>query len=175
MTDMVVLAFDRIDTADKARNKLIDLNNQFLLRLDQVVVVERSDDGKVKIKDEHTLTGLGALGGAFWGLLIGIIFLVPAAGFVVGTVSGAIAGHFTKYGITKEYMQQIQAAIQPGQSALFVLADNVKADRVIPQLTEFQPRVLRTSLTAAQEAQLREDFGGVSASAPMSAPAPTTS
>ncbi len=173
MTDMVVLAFDGIDTADKARDKLIDLNNQLLLNLDQVVVVERRDDGKVKIKDEHRLTGLGALGGAFWGLLIGIIFLIPAAGFVIGTVSGAIAGHFTKYGISKEYMQQIQAAIQPGQSALFLLADNVKMDRVVPQLTELHPRVLRTSLTAAQEAQLKEDFGGASTSAPMSVPATT--
>ena len=173
MTDMVVLAFDGIDTADKARDKLIDLNNQFLLNLGQVVVVERREDGKVKIKDEHTLTGLGALGGAFWGFLVGLIFLIPAAGFVIGTVSGAIAGHFTKYGISKEYMQQIQAAIQPGQSALFLLADNVKMDRVVPQLTEFHPRVVRTSLTAAQEAQLREDFGGASTSAPMSVPTAT--
>jgi uncharacterized membrane protein len=162
MTEMVVLAFDGEDTADKARNKLIDLNDQFYLKLDQAVEVIRKQDGQVKIKEEPRLTGLGALGGAFWGLLVGIIFLVPAAGFVVGTVSGALAGHFTKYGITKEYMKQIDAAIQPGQSALFVLAENVKIDRVIPQLTEFHPRVLRTSLTTEQEAKLKEAFGGVS-------------
>lgn len=173
LTDMVALAFDGIDTAEKARDKLIDLNNQFLLDLKQVVVVERREDGKVKIKDEHRLTGLGALGGAFWGLLIGLIFLIPAAGFVIGTISGAIAGHFTKYGISKEYMQQIQAAIQPGDSALFILADNVKMDRVIPQLTEFHPRVIRTSLTSAQEAELRQDFGDASSAATMNAPAPT--
>ena len=133
----------------------------------------RKEDGQVKIKEEPRLTGLGALGGAFWGFLIGLIFLIPVAGVVVGTISGAIAGHFTKYGISKEYMQQIQAAIQPSQSALFLLADNVKMDRVVPQLTEFHPRVVRTSLTAAQEAQLREDFGGASTSAPMSVPAAT--
>ncbi len=170
MTDMVVLAFDGIDTADTVRNKLIDLNNQYLLNLGQVVEVVRKEDGQVKIKDEHRLTSIGALGGAFWGLLVGLIFLVPAAGFVVGTVSGAIAGHFTKYGISKEYMNQINAAIQPGQSALFILADNVKMDRVIPMLTEFHPKVLRTSLTTDQEAKLREAFGGAG-SAPMSVPA----
>ena len=162
MTEMVVLAFDGTDTASKARNKLIDLNNQYLLRLDQAIEVVRNPDGQVKIKDEHRLTGLGAIGGAFWGLLIGLIFLVPAAGFVVGTVSGALAGHFTKYGITKEYMQQIQAAIQPGQSALFILADNVKVDRVIPAMTEFHPTVLRTSLSLEQQAKLKEAFGGAS-------------
>jgi uncharacterized membrane protein len=166
MTDMVVLAFDGVDTANKAKNKLIDLNDQFLLKLDQVVEVVRNPDGQVKIKEEPRLTGVGAIGGAFWGLLVGLIFLVPAVGFVVGTISGAIAGHFTKYGISKEYMQQIQAAIQPGQSALFILADNVKADRVIPMLQEFHPKVIRTSLSLDQEAKLKEAFGGPTMTAP---------
>jgi uncharacterized membrane protein len=160
MTDMVVLSFDGVDTASNARNRLIELNNQFLLRLDQAVEVVRTPDGQVKIKEEPRLTGLGAVGGAFWGLLIGLIFFIPAAGFLVGTASGAIAGHFAKAGITKEYMQQIQSAIQPGQSALFILADNVKLDRVIPMMTEYHPKVLRTSLSTDQEAKLREAFGG---------------
>jgi uncharacterized membrane protein len=169
MTDMLVLAFDGIDTADKVKDKLIDLNAQFLLKLDQVVEVVREDNGKVKIKEEPRLTGIGAIGGAFWGLLIGLIFLVPAVGFVVGGVSGAIAGHFAKNGISKEYMQQIEAAIQPGQSALFILADGVKLDRVVPMLQEFHPKVLRTNLTTEQEASLKESFGGSSVAAPMTA------
>ena len=170
MTDMVVLAFDGIDTADKARNTLIDLNNQYLLNLNQAVEVIRKEDGQVKIKEEPRLTGLGAVGGSFWGLLIGLIFLNPLGGFLVGTVSGAIAGHFTKYGITKEYMQQIQAAIQPGQSALFILADSVKIDRVVPMLTQYHPKVVRTSLTTEQEEKLKDAFGGANP-APMSMPA----
>src|SRR5579862_5576255 len=165
MTDMLVLAFDGIDTANNVRNRLIDLNAQFLLKLDQAVEVVREADGKVKIMEEPRLTGIGALGGAFWGLLIGLIFLLPAVGFVVGAVSGAIAGHFAKYGITKEYMQEVDAAIQPGQSALFILADNVKLDRVVPMLTEFHPKVIRTSLSTDQEEKLKEAFG--SAAAPM--------
>jgi uncharacterized membrane protein len=159
MTDMVVLAFDGENTAEMVRNKLIDLNNQFYLKLDQVVEVTRKSDGQVKIKEEPKLTGLAALGGAFWGLLVGLIFLVPAVGVVVGATTGAVWGHFAKYGITKEYMKQIEEAIQPGQSALFVLADNVKIDRVIPMLTDFHPKVLRTSLTVEQEDKLKEAFG----------------
>jgi uncharacterized membrane protein len=166
MTEMIVLAFDGVDTADKVRNRLIDLNKQFLVSIDQAVEVVRKEDGQVKIKEEPRLTGLGALGGAFWGLLVGLVFLVPAAGFIVGTVSGAIAGHFTKYGITKEYMKEIQEAIQPGQSALFILAEDAKMDRVIPQLQEFHPKVVRTSLSAEQETKLKEAFGGVVTTAP---------
>jgi len=163
MTEIVVLAFDGVETADKAKNRLADLDSQYLINLDQVVEVVRKPDGQVKIKEEPRLTGLGAIGGGFWGLLVGLIFLVPAAGFLMGTVSGAIAGHFAKYGITKEYMNQINEAIQPGQSALFLLAEDVKVDRVVPMLTEFHPRVLRTSLTTEQEAKLKETFGASSA------------
>ena len=172
MTDMVVLAFDGEETAEKVKNRLLDLNKQYLLQLGQVVEVVRKPDGQVKIKEEPRLTSYGAVGGGFWGLLIGLIFLVPAAGFVVGAVSGAIMGHFAKYGITKDYMQEIDAAIQPGQSALFVLADNPKMDRLIPELKEYHPKVLRTSLSLEQEAKLREAFGG-STSAPMTVPTAT--
>jgi len=165
MTDMVVLAFDGVETGSNVKNRLIELNNQFLLKLDQVVEVVRKPDGEIKIKEEPRLTGVGAVSGAFWGLLMGLIFLVPVA-FIIGSVSGAVAGHFAKYGISKEYMKEIDAAIQPGQSALFLLVDNVKADRVIPMLTEFHPKVLRTSLSADQEAKLKEAFGGSTMTAP---------
>jgi uncharacterized membrane protein len=159
MTDMLVLGFDGIDTASNVKNKLLELNSQFLLRLDQVVEVVRKADGQVKIKEDPKLTGAGALGGAFWGLLVGLIFFVPLAGLAVGAVSGAILGHFAKYGLSKEFMKKIDEAIQPGQSGLFVLAEDVKIDRVIPMLAAYHPRVLRTSLTLAQEAQLKEAFG----------------
>jgi uncharacterized membrane protein len=77
----------------------------------------------------------------------------------VGAASGAIAGHFTKYGITKEYMGQINEAIKPGQSGLFILADDVKLDRVLPMLKDFHAKVLRTSLSMDQEKALRDAFG----------------
>lgn len=159
MTDMVVLAFDNADDAQKVREKLVDLNNQYLLRLDQAVEVVRGKDGQVKVKEEPTLTGAGAIGGAFWGLLIGLVFFVPAVGMAVGAASGAIAGHFAKYGITNEFMSQINEAIKPGQSALIILAEDVRADRVIPMLSTYHPRIVRTSLTLEQEKALREAFG----------------
>jgi len=160
MTDMLVLGFDGVDTAANVKNKLLELNSQFLLKLDQIVEVVRQPDGKVKIKEEPRLTGVAALGGAFWGLLVGLIFFIPVAGLAVGAASGAIWGHFAKWGISKDFTKQIDAAIQPGQSGLFVLADNVKVDRVIPMLTAYHPRVIRTSLTLEQEAQLKDAFGG---------------
>jgi len=56
-------------------------------------------------------------------------------------------------------MSQVNEAIEPGQSALFILADNVKLDRVLPMLSSFHARVLRTSLSLDQEKALRDAFG----------------
>ena len=160
MTEMVVLAFDGTGTAATVKDKLVTLNNQYMLSLYETVEVVRESDGKVKIKEEPKLTRQGAIGGAFWGFLIGLIFLVPGLGMALGAAGGAIAGHFSKYGISREFMGEINMAIQPGQSALFIMAGDVdKADRVIPMLKDYHPRVLRTSLSAENENKLREAFG----------------
>jgi uncharacterized membrane protein len=68
--------------------------------------------------------------------------------------------------------------IQPGQSAL-LLVRRVTMDRVLEALRPYNPEVTQTSLSAEQEAKLREAFGGAhepeeaapSAAAPSSPPA----
>jgi uncharacterized membrane protein len=170
MTEMLVLSCDTEEGADEARNKILELDKQYLFGLDQVVEVVRHKDGRVKIKQEPKFTGIAAVGGAFWGLLIGIIFFVPLIGVAVGAAAGAIAGHFAKYGISSEFMQDVERSIQPGNSALFILAENVKIDRLVPQIAGLRPRILRTSLSADQEEKLKEAFGSGDASGrPMTA------
>lgn len=170
---MLVLAFDSEEGAGNAKEKLIELDKQYLLGLDQVVEVIRRADGQIKVKQEHRFTGIAAVGGAFWGLLLGLIFLVPLAGVVVGAAAGAIFGHFANYGIDKDFMKEVEAAIQPGNSALFILAENVKIDRVVPMMAPLHPKVLRTSLSAEQEEKLREAFGSMGSSS-VAVPAKTS-
>jgi len=159
MTDMVVLAFDTEDGAEQGRNKLIELNNQYMLNLVDAVQVVRHADGKVKVKPLRSLTGVAAMGGAFWGLLFGLLFFMPVFGVAVGAVSGAIAGHFSTYGLGKDFLKQIEDAVKPGTSALAILATNVTVDKVVQALTPLHPKVIRSSLTTDQEAKLREAFG----------------
>ena len=114
MTDMVVLAFDSETGADQGRQKLVELNNEYVLNLVDAVEVVRHADNKVKVKNLRSLTGIGAMGGAFWGLLFGLLFFVPLFGVAVGAVSGAIAGHFAHYGVSKEFLKQIEDTVKPG-------------------------------------------------------------
>jgi len=161
LTDMVVLAFDSEGGADMGRQKLVELNNEYVLNLVDAVEVVRHTDGKIKIKDIRNLTGIGALGGAFWGTLFGLLFFVPALGFAIGTVSGAIAGHFAHFGISEDYLKQIETSVTPGTSALAILAKNVTVDKVVQALNPLHPKVIRSSLSTAQEAKLNEAFGSI--------------
>jgi uncharacterized membrane protein len=159
LTDMIVLAFSGEDGADQGRKKLVELNDEYMLDLADAVEVVRTTDGKIKIKNINNLTGAGAMNGAFWGFLFGLLFFMPLFGVVVGAVSGAIAGHFTNYGISRDFLKQIEESVKPGTSALAIIASNVTVDKAVQALTSLHPKVIRSSLSTEQEAKLNEAFG----------------
>lgn len=160
MSDLVVLAFKNENDAFTMRDKLIDLQKQKVISLQDAAVVVRNQEGKVKIKQVTSLTGAGALGGAFWGMLIGLLFFAPWLGLAVGAITGAIAGKFTDVGVDDKFIKEVGEKIEPGHSALFLLVDKVTMDKVQPTLEEFEAEVVQTSLSDEQEARLRELFSG---------------
>ena len=74
MATLVVLAFKDETGAVQMRDKLVGLQKLQLINLTDAAVVVRRQDGKVKVKQAVSLVGAGALGGAFWGMLIGLLF-----------------------------------------------------------------------------------------------------
>lgn len=55
--------------------------------LDRRGVVEHGPDGKIKLHQTMSPTGAGALGGAAWGGLIGLLFLAPLFGMAIGAAT----------------------------------------------------------------------------------------
>jgi uncharacterized membrane protein len=158
MSDLVVLAFNNDTDAFKMRDELVDLQKQEVITLQDAAVVVRTEDGKTKVKQVTSLTGAGALGGAFWGMLIGLLFFAPWLGLAIGAVTGAIAGKFTDTGIDDKFIKEVGDTIEPGHSALFLLVSKVTMDKVQPTLEEFDATVIQTSLSDDQEAKLRDMF-----------------
>src|SRR6185436_15901445 len=68
------------------------------IELDDLVIVEHRGDGKIKLH-QPSMAGAGAAGGALWGGLIGLIFLMPLFGMAIGAASGAAAGALTDAGV----------------------------------------------------------------------------
>ena len=158
MSDLVVLAFDSENGAIQLRDKLAALQKQQIIQLEDAAVVIRRQDGKVKVKQAVSLVGAGALGGAFWGMLIGLIFWMPWLGLAMGALGGAIGGKFTDIGVDDKFIKEVGNTIEPGHSALFLLVSKAVEDKLADELKGTEATVLQTSLSNEQEAKLRELF-----------------
>src|SRR5204863_3665531 len=97
------------------------LQAQYLIEMEDAVVVTRDAKGKVQLHQALNLTAAGAASGGFWGMLIGMLFLNPLAGLAIGAGSGALSGKFADIGINDQFMKELGARMTPGSSALFVL------------------------------------------------------
>ena len=98
----------------------------------------------------------GAASGSLWGLLIGVIFLNPLIGVALGAASGALGGALTDYGINDAFMKELAANLKPGDAALFVLIQNMTADKVLKEIQGAGGTVLKTSLDDTKEDLLRQ-------------------
>ena len=158
MSDLIVVAFDNEEGAFKMRDKLFELQKQHLIMLADAAVVVRKPDGKVKVKQAVSLVGAGALGGAFWGMLVGLIFWMPWLGLAVGAAAGALGGKFNDIGVDDDFIKEVGNTIEPGHSALFLLVVSATPDKVADELKDFNGTLIQTSLSSEDEAKLRELF-----------------
>ena len=158
MSTMLAIVFDDEFSAFEMRGELVKMQNQFLLDMDDAVVVTRDVRGKTKLHQAASLTAAGAIGGSFWGMLVGLLFLNPLLGAAIGAGAGALAGKFREIGVDDRMIGDIRAELTPGSSALFVLVRNVTVDKVLDGLKPFagRGRVFQTSLSKDDERALRE-------------------
>lgn len=159
MSNLFVLKFNDELTPQQVLGTLKQLQDQQLIKVEDAAVVTRQMDGKPKIKQANNLVGVGALGGAFWGLLIGLLFFMPLLGAAIGAGAGALGGKFSDIGINDDFIRQVGSSIQPGQSALFLLTRDAVADKVLPQLRQFKFELIQSSLSTEDEAKLHEMLG----------------
>jgi len=159
MSDLFVFALKTETGAQEMGNAVMSLQKQQLIEIEDAAYVVRKPDGKVKVKQAQNLAGAGAMGGAFWGMLIGLLFWAPWLGLAIGAITGAIAGAASDIGIDDKFIKEVGSTIEPGHSALFLLVRQVTADKVMDELKKFDVTVLRTSLSKEQEEKLKAAFG----------------
>ena len=153
MSDLVAIAYPDLATAQTVMGNLGQAQKAHLIQLDDAVIVERRPDGKVKLHQPSS-AGFGAAGGALWGGLIGLIFLVPLFGMAIGAASGAIAGHFTDTGVDDEFMKKIGTELTEGKAAVVLLVREITADKVLPEI-KIPGTVIQTSLNNEDETALQ--------------------
>jgi uncharacterized membrane protein len=169
MSDLVFIAFDTEKQAEEVRDRVLALQHQYLIEVDDAVVVTRDQNGRVKLNQLMHPTASGAVAGAFWGMLVGWLFLMPLAGAAVGAAGGALGGALVDVGINDEDMkQQANEALKPGMAGLFLLIRKMTTDKVLEDLKGAGGTVIRSSFDHAKENALR---AALAAHVPVAAPA----
>ena len=158
MSDLIVIAFDDEADAFAVRQELVKAQDEYLVQLEDAVVVTRPTEGEYQLHQATNLTAAGALGGGFWGGLIGLLFLNPLLGVALGAGAGALAGSATDYGINDDFIREIGKTVPVGSGAVFVLSRKFNLDKLLPRLERFgsRARVIRTSMSNEDEARLRD-------------------
>src|SRR6516225_4034657 len=147
MSTLVVVAYEDPYKAQEMRIKLLKLQKEYLVDLEDAVVVVRDQKGKVKLHQIFSLPAMGAMQGGFWGTLIGCIFFAPIFGMALGAASGSIAGALADVGINDQFMKELGTTLKPGTSALCVLIRQMTTDKVLADLQGTGGTVLKTNLS----------------------------
>ena len=155
MANLVAIAYEDVNQAQEVMGTLGKLVKEHSLELEDAVIVERKEGGKIKLHQPST-AGAGAAGGALWGGLIGLIFLMPLFGMAIGAASGAAAGAASDYGIDDKFMKEIAEKLPEGGAATFVLVREATTDKVVPEIAKYGGHVIQSSLSNEQETALQE-------------------
>ena len=149
--ELVVRLFDDMNTAGQALQVLDDADSQGLVDIYNAAVLTKDGDGQVKIGQRRDRDiRRTALFGVLLGALVGVVAGGPvglAAGAAVGGAVGGGGAALIEVGFPKEFLQDVQARMTPGTSALVILIDQAWLDNLEMNLSQFGGEVLRQALT----------------------------
>jgi uncharacterized membrane protein len=159
MASLTVWKFETPDGADNALAKLGELVKQQLITIQDAATVKwEAGKKKPKTKQAVNLAAGGAMSGAFWGMLFGLIFFIPFFGMAIGAAMGALSGRFADFGIDDSFIESVRSEVTEGTSALFVLSEGAVQDKVKAAFEGWDMHLIKSNLSAEQEAALREAF-----------------
>lgn len=156
MSTLIVIVYPDELQAEQVRLDFIKMQKEYLVSLEDAVIAVKKPDGKVKLHQMYNLTLGGAVSGGLWGTLIGLIFLNPLLGLVVGAGAGAVAGALSDVGINDDFMKKLASTLTPGSSALFVLVDSAITDKVRDALAGTGGKIIQTSLSTPDQEKLQQ-------------------
>ena len=177
MSDLIVVGFHGKHRAAEVLDQLQQLDEDWVIDLEDGVAAYRRDNGKLRVEQSLNLTGKqGGTLGATLGLMVGALFAAPftagasaaAAATAIGvnaatlgTIGGALGNADAvdwkeRFGISDDFVKQVGGMIQPGDSAIFALVNAPNPDAVAKRFSNYGGRVLRSTLSSAQAAKLQE-------------------
>lgn len=159
MSDLIVIGYENPQTARQAYEEILRLQQDFIVDLRGLAIVVVDADGKTHVDTPQRTIGTSAAFGAMWGLLIGLLFFVPGMVLLGGAV-GALMGKFSKSGVNAEFRARVQHLLEPGHSAVVIMASKITEDKFGAAMAPYGGTILKTSMSEADEKELAEELAG---------------
>lgn len=177
MAQLIVVGFKKdMYRASEVLNQLQSMNDSWVVDLHDAVAVYRDYNGKLRTDQSYQMTtGEGAGWGGLWGSLIGLTLAIPftggatapaagalAAGALAGGALGAGAGAIDaswwkdEFGIPDDFVKQVGAMIQPGDSAIYALLRTADPETVANAFRGYGGTILSTTLSRNQQAKVED-------------------
>jgi uncharacterized membrane protein len=175
MPQLIVVGFKKdMYRASEVLNQLQNMDDDWVVDLHDAVAVYRDYNGKLRVDQSYQMTtGEGAGWGGLWGSLIGLTLAIPftggatapaaavlaagaAAGGALGAGAGAIDASWWKdeFGIPDDFVKQVGALIQPGDSAIYALLRTANPDIVTNAFRGYGGTILTTTLNRDQQSKV---------------------
>lgn len=159
MSDLIVIGYQNPQTARQAYEQVQRLQQDFVVDLRGLAIVNVDADGKTHVDTPRRVIGTTAAAGALFGLLIGLLFFVPGM-VVLGGAIGALMGKFSQSGVDAEFRNRVEHLLEPGHSAVVIMASKVTEDKFANAMQPFGGSILKTSLSTEDEKELAEELAG---------------
>ena len=176
MYELIAVGFQGTHRASEVLARVQSLDDRWTLSVRDAVALYRTENGKLHL--DQSVQPTSREGAAWGGLLGGMLGALLAAPFTAGAsvaagvaavgagtlafgVPGAAIGAEEAgtwkdvYGVPEDFVNQVGGMVQPGQSAVLLLADTTAPERISEQFRGYGGTVLRTSLSAEAAARIQ--------------------
>ncbi len=161
MSTLIVVGFKKdLYRASEVLNALVDLDYAWTMDLDDALAAYRDYNGKLRIDASYQMvTGGGAALGAFLRSLIGLTLGAIA---VPVTTGGDVDTKWWKddFDIPADFVQDVGALVQPGDSAIFALLRTTDTAFVAAQFSNYGGVMLSITLSPEQAKKVEQILNG---------------
>jgi uncharacterized membrane protein len=159
---LIAKVYDTPEQAGRALDFVEELHKRKTVKIHNAAVLVKEEDGTTSLQDTRDIAPrkgrwLGAVTGGLIGLVGGPV------GVVVGALAGAGAGQVAAgkldFGFSDKFLEEFQRHLQPGRSALIVLAEHKWGDDLKSALGTGEGVLLQQTITDELVEELIQEDG----------------
>ncbi|MEH2140517.1 DUF1269 domain-containing protein [Nostoc sp.] len=142
MSELVVVSFDGKFKADEVLLNLLKLEQEYLLTLEDAIVVIKDAKGNIKVKPTINLVAPGSLKQEPWGGLFSAVLFHQQLSLSTGVIDD-------------NFVQKIEQAMKFNSSTIFLLVDYGVLNEILAALPKIGGKLIRKNLSKEDENKLR--------------------